>query len=215
MPPLLASIPIRLSTCHFVYLSAGRPACHLCSRPCKKSLLRLLCICLVCPSDRPTVRPRIHPTCGAPMKSSSHSPPRPTSNSAPVWCSASIRAQFLPSWLIASPGRILWATQSHTMTQAPAALRLRLALDKPLNPKPFVCASHSTAPQQGCWSPLAHRTARLSVCLEPHSPTTRLFGNPVANRNQAQKIIRQLQRGSERRSPTAKGLGNAVANPAS
>lgn len=44
-------------------------------------------------------------TCGPPTNSSSHSPAFPTSNSAPVWCSASMRAQLRPSWLMARPGR--------------------------------------------------------------------------------------------------------------
>lgn len=51
------------------------------------------------------LRSPLRPTCGPPMKSSSHSPGWPTSKSAPLWWSASMRAQLRPSWLMARPGR--------------------------------------------------------------------------------------------------------------
>jgi hypothetical protein len=46
-------------------------------------------------------------TCGAPTNAASHSPGSPASSTAPVWCSASMRAQLRPSWLMARPTRAL------------------------------------------------------------------------------------------------------------
>lgn len=64
----------------------------------------------------PSCQP-VPPACGPPMKSSSHSPSPPTSNSAPVWCSASMRAQLRPScvcvWVVgARSGALLGLSSS-------------------------------------------------------------------------------------------------------